>query len=113
MVTLYFKDLFSLLTSCLLACILLAYWLFISIYKSPDHISVTPRYIYIYIQYEEFICKNIYVYLDLQLYILIYIEIFWFVNIYIYIYIYIYSYLYSVLQILLQLFPVCPFIVCV
>ncbi len=91
MVTLYFKDLFSLLTSCLLACILLAYWLFISIYKSPDHISVTTRYIYIYIyiprsfiyiyiyiyiQYEEFICKNIYVYLDLQLYILIYIEIF-------------------------------------
>ncbi len=29
-----FKDQFSLLTSCLLACILLAYWLFISIYKA-------------------------------------------------------------------------------
>ncbi len=33
-VTLYFMDQFSLLTSCLLACILLAYWLFISTYKA-------------------------------------------------------------------------------
>ncbi len=33
-VTLYFKNQFSLLTSCLLANILLAYWLFISTYKA-------------------------------------------------------------------------------
>ncbi len=33
-VTLDFKDQFSLLTSCLLACILLAYWLLIAPYKA-------------------------------------------------------------------------------
>ncbi len=34
LVTRYFKDQFSLLTSCLIACKLLAYWLFISIYRA-------------------------------------------------------------------------------
>ncbi len=41
LVTLYYRDQFSLLTSCLLACLLLTYWLFISVYKAfilHDHI---------------------------------------------------------------------------
>ncbi len=32
--TAFFRDQFSLLTSCLLACILLAYWLFFSVYRA-------------------------------------------------------------------------------
>ncbi len=55
MVALYYRDQFSLLTSSLLACLLLTYWLFISIYKA--HIRMTifyipypiPKLIYIYI----------------------------------------------------------------
>ncbi len=41
LVTLYYRDQFSQLTSCLLACLLLTYWLFISTYKAHilhDHI---------------------------------------------------------------------------
>ncbi len=34
LVTFHFKDQFSRLTNCLLACLLLAYWVFISTYKA-------------------------------------------------------------------------------